>query len=313
MKKAKNPQKILWPVDALQCDVRIYTEVQQALLRFFGPDIPPVQPVYILSPNATNRPLSWFDELLPTLHQDATTQLDALAKSSLFPLLPPEILVEPNKQIHAAIDRINTFAQKKNVDLIVIPTQGKSRIKRMLIGSFAESMLMGSTIPLLTVNPGISKRKKQKRCFLIPIDFESPNYKLLSEQILDKIAHQDLEAIFIHSMPLNLQNPQQIGQRRAKDLSIDRLIREHEFRKSLGEKIVAQAQQRGLRARMIIDISNSSPKESILKMSEKLEVDFIAMPSEKPASHLGFTGSTTRFMIRKASCPVWAFSYKRKK
>jgi nucleotide-binding universal stress UspA family protein len=48
------------------------------------------------------------------------------------------------------------FAEKNNVDLIVMGTLGKTGIDRFLLGSVAEKVVRGSTVPVMVVRSGES-------------------------------------------------------------------------------------------------------------------------------------------------------------
>jgi nucleotide-binding universal stress UspA family protein len=51
------------------------------------------------------------------------------------------------------------FAEKENVDLIVMPTHGRTGLYRLLMGSVAEEVVRKATCPVLTVK-GASKAKE---------------------------------------------------------------------------------------------------------------------------------------------------------
>ncbi len=49
-------------------------------------------------------------------------------------------------------EEIINFVEEKDFDIIVLPTHGKSGLKRFLIGSTTEKIVRHSPIPVLTVN-----------------------------------------------------------------------------------------------------------------------------------------------------------------
>jgi len=64
-------------------------------------------------------------------------------------------------------DEIVNFAEKNDIDLIVIGTQGKSAIKRFLIGSVAENVVRHSKTDVLVVRG--ENAKKRSLLNIIPI------------------------------------------------------------------------------------------------------------------------------------------------
>ncbi len=60
-------------------------------------------------------------------------------------------------------DEIIDFAEKHNVDLIVMCTHGRSGITRWVLGSVAEKVVRHSPVPVLTVSPAGRKNAARKR------------------------------------------------------------------------------------------------------------------------------------------------------
>ena len=52
-----------------------------------------------------------------------------------------------------AVDEIVNYAEKQDIDLIVVGTHGLTGLSHLLIGSVAEKLVRTSTCPVLTVHP----------------------------------------------------------------------------------------------------------------------------------------------------------------
>lgn len=64
--------------------------------------------------------------------------------------------------------------KQEHIDLIVAGTQGRTGVRKMLLGSVAEEVFRGSNIPVMTVGPGASaKPTLQMRCILYATDFSA--------------------------------------------------------------------------------------------------------------------------------------------
>lgn len=50
------------------------------------------------------------------------------------------------------------FAKKKKVDLIVMGTRGQSAIRKLMVGSVAESVMQNAPCPVIAINPPKTKR-----------------------------------------------------------------------------------------------------------------------------------------------------------
>src|SRR5690606_6888542 len=125
--------KVIWPVDAYQCDEAMLQRMAQGLKLFFGSQLPTVQPVYILTPCATTLPFRWFANVMPSLRDEAQTRLRSLLANCPFPATEAEILVDPSTHSHEIVNLLNTYAQKVGSELVVIPTHAHDDLARFVL------------------------------------------------------------------------------------------------------------------------------------------------------------------------------------
>lgn len=308
----KKPRpSVIWPVDAFQCDDRMVQRVAVALIRFFGADVPPVRPVYVLTPSATPFSSGWFEDLLPSFRQDAEERLAQVLKDVPFPVEAPKILVGRNGHSGEVIKLLNSFARQAKATLIVIPTRGRAGVARFLMGSFAESMLLYTKTPLLTVNSKLERHsRRQQRC-LLPVDFVADDAAKGVERTLATLGRKDVEVIFCHATPPNLKSsrwPDRSILVHSRKLIVSHLSEEQERCRKLGDQLVARAERAGFKAKNILSLSLHSVPDAIVEVAASESVDFIAMASESTRLSVAFTGGVTRKVVRMAPCPVWALS-----
>jgi nucleotide-binding universal stress UspA family protein len=83
-------------------------------------------------------------------------------------------------------DILAGYAKRNDVDLIVISSHGRRGIARLSLGSVTDSLIRGTTIPVLVVKPKASyltpETGKEFRHIVVPLDGSS-----LAEQILKRI------------------------------------------------------------------------------------------------------------------------------
>lgn len=83
-------------------------------------------------------------------------------------------------------DILAGYAKRNDVDLIVISSHGRRGIARLSLGSVTDSLIRGTTIPVLVVKPKASyltpEAGKEFRHIVVPLDGSS-----LAEQILKRI------------------------------------------------------------------------------------------------------------------------------
>jgi nucleotide-binding universal stress UspA family protein len=77
----------------------------------------------------------WFDKIKEKLYENRDIQLKT------------EVVVSPTSVVGAIVD----YAERENVDLIVIGSRGRRGFKKMLLGSTASGVVIYATCPVLVV------------------------------------------------------------------------------------------------------------------------------------------------------------------
>jgi nucleotide-binding universal stress UspA family protein len=77
----------------------------------------------------------WFDEI------------DAIAKKAGVARLSTEIILD----VFSVADALITYAERNNVDLIVIGTKGRTGLKKFVLGSVASGVVSHAKCPVLVV------------------------------------------------------------------------------------------------------------------------------------------------------------------
>lgn len=112
---------------------------------------PPVTPSYY-SPELSGVPLNWGEFM-----EQETARCKQVAKEYLAKVAnrlgDKSISVQSEVLVGKAADEIVDFASKNPLSVIVMATQGRSGIKRLVYGSTTESVLVGVTNPMLLVKP----------------------------------------------------------------------------------------------------------------------------------------------------------------
>lgn len=85
-------------------------------------------------------------QLEPILREHANNELNKISKS----------LKSPNTievRLGAPLDEIEQCIQENKIDLVIIPTHGRTGLKHVLMGSIAEKVVRHSPCPVLTFRP----------------------------------------------------------------------------------------------------------------------------------------------------------------
>ena len=81
------------------------------------------------------------------------------------------VSVTQDLELGPAAPTLLELATKHAVDMIVVGTHGLTGFRHLLLGSTAERIVQGATVPVLTVHPGDANKHRAFRTILIPTDF----------------------------------------------------------------------------------------------------------------------------------------------
>jgi nucleotide-binding universal stress UspA family protein len=85
--------------------------------------------------DAKHEAQQWFDKIKEKMYENRDVQLKT------------EVVVTPTSVVGAIVD----YAERENVDLIVIGSRGTSGFKKLLLGSTASGVITYATCPVLVV------------------------------------------------------------------------------------------------------------------------------------------------------------------
>jgi nucleotide-binding universal stress UspA family protein len=80
-------------------------------------------------------------------------------------------------------EAIVAYAEKYDIDLVVMPTHGRKGLERMLVGSVTERVVTAADVPVLTVNPGTDGLSYPATDVLVPTDGSRGANRALDEGI----------------------------------------------------------------------------------------------------------------------------------
>ena len=91
-----------------------------------------------------------IDDLLRSDAEDAVTEFEERATGSGVPVETAIADGSPSREIIR-------YAERNDCDLVVMGTHGRGGIDRLLLGSVAEKVVRGSSVPVLTVRLGVDE------------------------------------------------------------------------------------------------------------------------------------------------------------
>jgi nucleotide-binding universal stress UspA family protein len=315
MQKAKSmsdssSQKIIWAVHPFTGERAALRSAARAI-RAYTYGIPArVEPVHAWGALTLESVFGEGANLLDELRTRGQEEIDrALRAIPIKTLLPLRILEGPHATLREAAVDLVAYARESGAAMIVLSSHGHKGLKRIFLGSFAETLTLVSDVPVLVVHPGW-KRVPGFKTVLFATDF-SDESKEAFERILE-FAHARKSEVLVYSraeFPPYLAAEFTLGAyplfQEAYEAEIERLATE-------GRKLVEQARDQGLRAHVAIDRSSTGTTASaILRHARKWDA-LVALGSRSGAARATLLGSTARQVLRTSDRPVWVIHSRRR-
>ena len=278
---------IIWAVDATQeCD-DLEMRCLEAIRTLIAGHPTKVEPVFIYPP----LPASYSFELIYPPAEDyrseAAENLKNRLKNITSPKLSPlKIFDKLLLSTAGAVSELTKYGEEIQADLIVVGTHCRKGIARLFLGSFAETLLLHSRTPLLMVGTHATEITNFE-AILFPTDL-GPCAEAVFPRVVD-LAKRLKSKLDIYHM-------------------ISRAARFEEARQTARRKLeVSQQLAKNARvaAEIIIEQAATSESETILAAAQARNSSLIAMAAHSGAVASTIVGSTTRQVVRGASCPVW--------
>lgn len=317
---SKKIRKVIWAVDPFEQPNETQTNVVN-FLQFLQKAYPQddtfvLEPVYVLSSDQLNLPrdfgVHFIESYKPTalkIFEKRLTELKDLPKFK-----SPQVLTHQGFSLRSLAHYFIQYAESVAGDLIVVGTHGKKGLSRAFLGSFAESLLLQSHIPVLVIGPNATELNFNQILFPCDLDGEPTDSVFL--EVLE-VAHQlNAEVTLLHAIPRPFEPAFQSGVYLLSGawpaLPIF-LEKEGAKRQELANQWKEFALKRGVNLHTIIEADFSSVSDSILKKARQLKVGMIMMEAKSGPISSALLGSTTREVIRSSSCPVWTLRSEKSK
>ncbi len=196
-------------------------------------------------------------------------------------------------------EEIVRTAEELGCDLIVMGTQGRTGLARVLMGSVAESVLRGAGCPVLVVrSPGRRPGPFRARTILHPTDFSEESRSALREAVA--LAGGEARVIVLH-VPHADEPPVWVYDRMAggavdPERLLARIARETDPFRAENPQILFEHR-----------LGEGNPTEEILRTADAEGCDLIVMGTGgRGGLDRILLGSVAEGVMRRASCPVMA-------
>src|SRR5262249_51996130 len=119
-----------------------------------------------------------------------------LKKIHIPGVTPITILVSPDLSLRGAVRTLLAYAEQSGADLIAVSAMARKGISHFLLGSFAETLIFESEIPIFLVSPKMVLPKKFET-ILFPTDL-SPSSKKVLGIVCETARNQNAKIVLFH-------------------------------------------------------------------------------------------------------------------
>lgn len=288
--------KALWLVDIFDKDFKSYDEVANTLRGLGFNQEDQIWCTYLAQESEPNLNLAYdvpkADRLTKLPDGILAKRIASLKLKGLRVL--PSVISTPGISMKSGADRVVADAKAKNADLIVLQTHSRKGFKRLLLGSFAETLIHRSPVSLLILNPKTKAKSSVKRIVYATDLAKSANKSVLKAAEFAKRAGAELRLVHV---PLPSYDVKFAGQ----DLEVDA------YRKSVPKRLsqlVKIASAGGLKVDSVIAKPNKPISEAIDFEAKRFKADLTAMRSDTGPVESLFLGSVGRSLVRLSTRPV---------
>jgi nucleotide-binding universal stress UspA family protein len=303
------PRRILWSVDPFEEPGELQANALRVLELVGGRTGAEIEPVYVMSPAELNLPLNstqpWIEQYRPVAEKALRSVSERLRAGRVA---PPKVLVESFSSTAQAVRTLARFAEQTGADLIALNTHGRTGMSRLFLGSFAESLLHRSKVPVLVIGPKMKATRSFDR-ILFPTELAHRSQAVF-RRVASLARSFGSRLVLFHAIPRPIEPVFQSGiyLLGGSWMPVHAYFSEAEDRqRKHAERWAAWARAQGVETEVVIESKAQNVVDSLSAIATEKGATLIAMESRSGRLSSALIGSLTRQVLRNACCPVWVF------
>lgn len=309
------PLRILWAVDVFDPARTLFQHQVDALgsleKSFEGTRSVEITPVTVLSPEQLDLQVEftqpWLERYLPQARQALD---DIVRQSELKNLAEPRIATHQRASARGSVLSLLDYAKTLQTDLIVVGSHGRHGLQRLFLGSFTETLLTHSTIPVLTVGHAfkpVTDPQAWKRA-LFSTDLTGAS-RAAFDRFLPWARDARIELDLVHLLTRPMEPIVQSGLFLAAGswVTFEEFLEvEREEKLKLMKNWEAAAAAQKVRVRSEARDVRAPLVDEIIRAAEARGDSVIALASQSGPVAAGVLGSIVRQLVRGSPVPVWS-------
>ncbi len=305
--------QVVWAIDPFEIGEGLYVRCEQ-MLKSLGECVSiSVQPVYVLSAGQMSLNHELANEpsvgAFWTNHYKTAAERvlgDAVRPIQLDSIKKPIVLMQAGTSRAEACEVLSDYASLEGADLILASSHGRTGIRRLILGSFAETLLLRSRVPVLLLGAKILERRSFLK-LLFCTDF-GPYSKVFFRKAVQIAQSFGSDLVLFHSVrdpvePLVQSGANLLG---GSWIPIYYYFAEEVERQTQRARAWARwATARGVVTEAVVHSREGLIDHAVISTAESKKVGCIIMGAQSSQLSATILGSITRQVIRGADCPVW--------
>jgi nucleotide-binding universal stress UspA family protein len=306
-------KKIIWSIDAFEEKEELQSKAARVLGAFQHKTFAQIEPVFVLGSTEMNWPVDYSTEWMSEFQDNLRTHLEEVLMTSGFShILAPKILIEPLASTSASVENLLEYAYKENADMIIVSSHGRRGLDRFFLGSFAETLLVHSKIPILVIGGGI-KIEPHFSKILFPTEFGEYSREIFRRTVA-AAKQMNASILIYHVVPLPARLVLDTGYYPSLYGIEGEMVSLEDFLKIQGEhqsrraSVWAEwAKTEGVQCMFKVDQGGETIEDLICNQAVTEGCDMIIMEGQSGPIKVALLGSIARNVVRAAPCPVLIF------
>ncbi len=300
--------KVIWAVDGVGSSKKSLAVAMKGIRSFFSRKEAEIIPVYVLSSNPLA--LGVLDDQLKTSLESYRVAAEKALSKTMKPFQAQvgqsRVVIEDGSFSRHSVDRLVATAQAEGASMILMSTHAAEGLERLFLGSFAETALLRSKIPLFFVNPKNLPAQKVKT-ILFPSNLSSSNEKHF-KRVLGEARRLKAKVVLYQKLVLPVQPLLSAGSLLLGGVPVVMPLFAEEQATKADRRATAWVElgkADGVKVEWLLDRKPGTIKEGVLRAARAKKAQLIAMCSSSGVIEATLVGSVARQVVREARCPVW--------
>ena len=269
-----------------------------------------IRPAYVLPLESSK--IGEFPEeaRLSNAIESAEEEVDKYIQSFAIPVSLTTVLPVHSSGRKSEVEEILDFAKKQEAHCLMLSSHGRSGVSRLLLGSFAETVLARATCPVFFLPDSHLKSSESHKGPLSA--FFATDFSDLSKKAFDNFLEDsrslDLNIILFHSVSLPAIALEG-GYGVPVTIPENYFSTQVEWARKKGKEWIQNAEATGANVKLVVRDSGigSDIAQVILHTAQAEGADIIIMTTTSTENRSFFLGSVAREVFRSRTFPVWVY------